>query len=461
MRLPIRLRLTLVFGLAMAVLLVAGGTFLYQRLAAELRSATDASLRSQADVLVSGIGQGEMAFGDTTGAAIQEGQPFAQILTRDGRIVESNEPLAHTPLLGPVEARAANAPSFLQREVPGVEGTSLLYAVPVANGTRHLVVVVGASLSNRQEILARFLLLLVIGGPLGLLVASGIAWLIAGAALRPVESMREEASAISVSDRGRRLPVPSTGDEIARLGVTLNSMLDRLQQAFDRERRFVDDASHELRTPIAILRAELDLVLSRSRTPHEIEAALRSAIEEADRLSALANNLLVYSRADGAHVPLDRRPLRVDALVAEICTTFCSRADAADIAMTVDAPELTAWLDEARLRQALTNVIDNALRHTPAGGRIRIAVRSEGDEVRVTVEDTGTGFDTDLVPGAFEPFSRGTAERASAEPGAGLGLAIVQAVAEAHGGRAVAENRTDGGARLTLILRARDAVDSS
>jgi two-component system, OmpR family, sensor kinase len=448
--LPIRLRLTLAFALSMTVLLAAAGAFLYVRLGAELRAATDASLVAQADVLASSAGQQRVTFGDTTTEAVNQGQPFAQVIDLRGRILESSDVVASAPLLPLAELRGVTGPSFFEREVRGVEGMARLYVVPVVDEGRHELVVVGASLNNRREILSRFLLLLTVGGPVALLMASGVAWLIAGAAFRPVERMRREASSISVSDRGRRLPVPPTGDEIARLGATLNVMLDGLQHAFDRERRFVDDASHELRTPLTILRAELDLALSRARSPEQIDAALRSAIEEADRLSDLADDLLVYSRVDGAHVPLRREPVRLDRVIADVCGSFAAGAADRGVRIEMDAPAATADLDEARFRQALRNVVDNALRHTPAGGRIRVRAACAPDEVRVSVDDSGSGFDPGLA--AFEPFARGSTERANAAPGAGLGLAIVRAVAEAHGGRAIAENRTGGGASVTMVL---------
>jgi two-component system, OmpR family, sensor kinase len=450
--LPIRLRLTLAFAVAMTVLLASAGAFLYLRLASELRASTDALLRAQADVLVSSIGQGETAFGDTAGPAVHEGQPFAQILGPDGRIVESSEPVAGAPLLSASELGSLAQPAFFERPVRGVEGVSRLFARSMTDRGRPLFVVVGTSLSNHDEILSRFLLLLVIGGPIALALACAGGWLIAGAALRPVERMRREAAAITVSDRSHRLPVPATGDEIARLGSTLNSMLDRLQQAFDRERRFVDDASHELRTPLTILKAELDLATSRSRTREEIEAALGSASEEADRLAMLAQDLLVYSRADAGRVPVHREEVRIDTVIRDACRSFAARAGAMGVRIDVEAPELTAELDAARLRQALSNVIDNALRHTTPGGSIRVVATGEPDAVRVIVDDDGSGFDPDLVPTAFEPFARGAVERATAAPGAGLGLAIVQAVAHAHGGAATIENRPEGGARVTLVL---------
>ena len=208
-----------------------------------------------------------------------------------------------------------------------------LVVVPTDESGERLFVVVGSSLQGRHEVLAKFLLLLLIGGPLALALASLAGWALAGAALRPVDRMGEEAAAVSVSERGRRLPVPDTRDEIARLGARLNSMLDRLHVAFDRERQFVDDASHELHTPLTILKAELDLALSRPRTSRELESALRSASEETDRLAALAEDLLLYSRAEGGRIPVHRTNVELDDLLHRAVSGHARRAEAAGVSI--------------------------------------------------------------------------------------------------------------------------------
>jgi signal transduction histidine kinase len=340
-------------------------------------------------------------------------------------------------------------PTYIDRVVPGIKGTARILVVPQDG----VWVVTGASLQNRDAMLSQLLVLMLAGGPITLAIASAAGWAMAGAALRPVERMSREAAAISVSEPGRRLPIPVGRDEITRLGNTLNAMLGRLEAAFDRERRFVDDASHELRTPLAILKAELDLARSRSRTNQELQAAVRSAAEEADRLTALAETLLVFSRAEGGRVPLHREQTRLDELLQDACSAMAARAAAAGVDMRVVRHGVTAFVDPVRVRQAVDNIVSNALGHTPRGGQVRVSATGEGETVRLTVEDTGAGFDPAFLPRAFDPFARGPAEARSGQ-GAGLGLAIVRATAEAHGGRAAAANRVEGGARLTLFLHA-------
>src|SRR5260221_1324285 len=299
--------------------------------------------------------------------------------------------------------------------------------------------------------LARLRLLLAVAGPAALALACLAAWMRAGAAPRPVERMRQEAAAISASEPGRRLPVPAGNDEVARLGQTLNSLLARLQGAVDREQRLRDDASHELRTPLSILKAELDLTLSRARPPEEVEAALQSASEETDRLARLAEDLLVLSRARAAGLRIHRMTTCLPELVDRACASHRARASEHGVRIECRAPAVETQVDPMRLRQALDNLLDNAIRHGPeAGGLIRLEATVSGEVATVTMENAGPGFDDELLPRAFEPFVRGGGD-VERHPGAGLGLAIVRAVAQAHGGTATAEN-VPGGARLTMTL---------
>lgn len=218
-----------------------------------------------------------------------------------------------------------------------------------------------------------------------------------------------------------------------------------LKRGLEDEGYAVDDASHELRTPLAILKAELDLAQSRPRTNPELLAAVRSASEEVDRLTSLAETLLVYSRAESGRIPLRREPTDLDRLLHEARSSLMPRAAAAGIAVKVDPHMVTAAVDPVRVRQAAENLVSNALTHTPRGGQVHASATREGANIRLIVQDTGPGFDTAVLSRAFEPFAVGPAAKGGAGHGAGLGLAIVQAIAEAHGGRASAENPPEGG----------------
>jgi signal transduction histidine kinase len=247
---------------------------------------------------------------------------------------------------------------------------------------------------------------------------------VATGALRPVEAMRRRAAAISGNRTGERLPVPQSADELARLGETLNQMLDRLETALVRERTFVADASHELRTPLAILKTEIDLALRRGRSPEELRAALESAGEETDRLVRLAEDLLVIARVDQGRLPLRPEELDVTELLVTVAARFGVQAE--------PARGVTVRGDRARLEQALGNLVDNAQRH--GRGEVRLSATARAGTVELHVIDEGDGLPPDFAPHAFERFTR--ADGARGRGGAGLGLAIVAAIANSHGGSA-------------------------
>jgi signal transduction histidine kinase len=290
---------------------------------------------------------------------------------------------------------------------------------------------------------------LLIAGPIALLIASLAGYALARAALGPVETMRRRAAAISASTPGRRLPVPPARDEIARLAETLNDMLARLEAALEHERRFVGDASHELRTPLALLRTEIDVALRRTRSVDELEAALRSAGEETERLTRLAEDLLLVARADQGGLPV--RPARVSVapMLEGVAGRFAARAHERGRTLVVSADDhLAVRADRGRLEQALVNMVENALAH--GRGVVELKAVRRGQRVELHVLDEGPGFPPDFLPRAFDRFSR--ADEARGRGGTGLGLSIVDAIARAHGGRAGAGERPGGGADVWITV---------
>ncbi len=235
--------------------------------------------------------------------------------------------------------------------------------------------VVGESLAQRERALDALHARLAVGGPLALLIASAIGYALAAAALRPVERMRRHAAAITAGQTSERLPVPPADDEIGRLGRTLNEMLARLEVAFKRERAFVSDASHELRTPLAILRTELELALRGEHTREELEAALRSAAEESERLSRLAEDLLVIARSDQGRLPMRLEPLDAGDVLARVAGRFQTRARAEGRPLAADpSPGVEVTADPDRLEQALANLVDNAL--TYGEGTVQLSAQN-------------------------------------------------------------------------------------
>jgi signal transduction histidine kinase len=445
-RLSIRLRLTLGFAAAMAFVLAAVGLFVYRRVGNELLATVDQTLVAQSrEALSSG-----RVDADTGGGAT-----IAQVLGRGGAILRSQpqglQPLVRRNVLaGALNGRRV----WLDERVPGQRGTWRVLAVRAASGTA--VAVVARSLEPRAESLDHLRHELIIFLPLALLAASLGGYGLAAAALRPVEILRRRAEMVTAGE-ARSLPVPPARDEISRLAATLNDMLARLQAAVEHERRFVADASHELRTPLALLRTELDLALRRPRTPRELEDALRSAAEETQRLSRLADDLLLIARADQGSLPLRREVLFAADLLTEAAERFASRAATLGRKLHVEPTEAYADADPVRVGQALVNLVDNALTH--GAGTVELAAEEQGGCVELHVRDEGDGFPERFRERAFDRFSR--ADEARGRGGSGLGLSIVELVARAHGSGAGLRNRPGGGADVWLSLPRADLVARS
>jgi heavy metal sensor kinase len=451
MNVSVRTRITLAFAGAMAVVLLALGLFVSWRTGADLLASVDAGLRSRADVLAAQVAANGADVPDVEASLIESDEAFAQIADGNGTILRSSPIVAGTPLLGPGTIVSLDRPAFFDRRIDGIDDVTRVLAAPVRSGGRTLVLLVGSSLQDRRDQMLQLDATLLAVGAVALALISLGGWMLVGSALRPVDRLRREAAAFSVLEPDRRLEVPAGDDEFAALARTLNEMLDRLGEAFERERRFVDDASHELRTPVGVLRARLELALSRARTTAELEDTLRRSLADAGHLSRLADDLLVLSRARGGRVPIHREDIDLGQLVGTAVAGHRPAAAERDVRLEGSASGV-ARLDPLRVRQVLDNLLDNAIRHAPRGGLVRVRADRRDGAVRIGVEDGGDGFPPALLPRVFEPFVRGPSDDGSR--GAGLGLAIVRAVAEAHGGTVRAENVQAGGARIVVTLPA-------
>lgn len=439
----------------MAVVLLGMGAFLYLRFERGLDTSIDQGLRSRAGDVTALVRQADTGLAESGRSPLTaRGEGFAQIVNARRRVVDSTPQLRMRPVLTRAELKTAGAETItIDRSTLFGDGApTRLLATPVEAQGKRLVVIVGASTADRRDALRTLLVLLVIGGPVALALASIAGYGVAAAALRPVEAMRRRAAEIEDTEPGRRLPVMPADDEIARLGVTLNAMLGRLEAAFDRERTFVSDASHELRTPLAILKTELELALRAGRSKLELYDALRSAATETDRLTQLAEDLLVIARSDHGRLPVQVAEVDAAELMEGVRHRYARRA--AELGRELEVavqPGLLLLADAMRLEQALGNMVDNSLRH--GNGAVRLGAAEQGDCVELRVSDDGPGFPEGFLGKAFERFTR--ADDARGRGGTGLGLAIVQAIARAHGGRAQAANR-DGGAEVWIELPAGD-----
>jgi two-component system OmpR family sensor kinase len=449
---PTRVRVTVAFTAVMALLLAGAGLFLYLRLGSTLQATVDRGLRSRAGDVTALIRQADSGLAKAGHSPLtDQGESLAQILDSRGRVVDALPTLRAHPLLTASEVRRATSGTIIVEHdtEPGEPDRVRLLATPVSAQGHRLLVVVGSSLEPVTEAQSQLGRLLLVGGPIALLIASLAGYGAAAGALRPVEQMRRDAGEIRATRPGQRLPVPPSKDEVARLGETLNEMLERLEEAFAHERRFVSDASHELRTPLAILKAELELALRDATDMDTIRVAVASAAEEADRVVQLAEDLLVIARSDDGRLPV--RVAEVDAgeVLRAASRRFASRASERGIDLEIRAPDQQQLAaDRLRLEQALGNLIDNALRH--GSGAVTLAAEPHGDRIELHVRDDGPGFPDNFIADAFERFTR--ADAARSRGGAGLGLAIVAAIARGHGGTAHARNRPEGGADVWIDL---------
>ncbi len=435
----------------MALVLGATGVFVYLRFAQELDGTLNAGLRSRANDVSALLRETNFGVGDRRHGDLVDPESVAEVLDTKGVALDATPAIGGRVLLNASELRrAAHEPVLVDRgPLPGLKESSRLLAVPVVARGLHRIVIVGTSTSARSESLSDLIALLLIGGPVALLLASLTAYWVAAAALAPVEEMRVMAAAVSAARPGQRLPVPSSDDEIGRLGTTLNAMLERLEEALAHERRFVADASHELRTPLAILKAEVDLALSRGRSPSELTAALASVAEETDRLVRLAEDLLTIAQTDRGELPMQLAPTDIHEVLQAVAGRFERRAGDAGFELEVIAERgLSARVDRLRVEQALGNLLDNALRY--GKGPVQMTARRKDGYLELHVRDRGSGFSAQYLPRAFERFSRDDANRS--DGGSGLGLAIVEAIAHGHGGEAHVSNREGGGADASLLL---------
>jgi signal transduction histidine kinase len=447
----LRFKLTLAFAAAMALLLSGLGAFIYASFERSLDQSLNQGLRSRTSDLRALVNQADTGLADAGGARLSRTDTgFAQVLTPNGSVVDQTPGFPRRTVLSAREiARASHGPILVTTGIRGVAGRVRVLATPVHAQDRSLLVIVAASLQSRASALKDLRALMLLGGPVALALASLLGYGVSALSLRSVEAMRRQAKRLSVAEPGRRLAVPAAHDEMQRLALTLNEMLDRNYAAFAQERRFVADASHELRSPLAILKMELEEALSGNKSERELRSALASADSETDRISHLARDLLTLAQAQEGRLTVEPAAVPVEVLLGRVRQRFARRARSEGRTVVASVPEeITIHADPLRVEQALSNLVDNALRHG-AGTIVLSASRHDGF-VDLRVSDRGRGFPESYLELAFERFSRPDVGRT--REGAGLGLSIVSSIAHAHGGDAHVTNRTDGGADTWITL---------
>jgi two-component system OmpR family sensor kinase len=442
----LRGRLTLFFAVVTAVLCLLVGVLVDLEYRRALRDSLDNGLVTRFQNL-----EGQLA---TTGdlavePSLPDAEAFAQIVGADGAVVNAApRALLERRVLTKEElAEARTQRITIERSAAPGDRRSRLLAGPAGQRGLGLVVVVGTSLQEAIEAQQRLELVLIVGLPLLAAIVSVGGWFLAGAALTPVRDLVREAdevSAVAARGRRRRLSVPQSGEELAELARHLNELIARIEAALEHERAFLDDASHELRTPISITRSELELARMQADDGSDVALALDSALEEVDRLDRLAVNLLVLARTRSAGPP-PPNTVELGAVSRRAAEAVARSRDTDSVSIEVTGSAAVRG-DEEAIERAVLNLLENATHH--ANQRVDVTVSGDGDHAVVVVRDDGPGFPPELLEQAAGRFVQGS----HVGRGAGLGLAIVDAIAAAHGGGIVIQNRGDGGAEVQLRL---------
>ena len=403
-------------------------------LVASARSDTEATLAAQVESLYSP----------------EANDRFIRITRADGTVVYASGP-PREARFNPREVPASFSASARKLELPG--GALLVAACDAAasDGSRYRVEV-GTSAAPSEALLRRILAILAVGLPLAVGAAVAGGFVLVRRALRPVAEIARKAQEISEHNLSERLPIVRSGDEIERLSVSLNHMLGRLERAVTGSKQFVADASHELRTPLTVMRGELEGLAQAPGLGGETREAVGSVLEEVDRLAEIVEGLLALSRLDSGEAPGEWTRFDLAELAADTADQMSLLA--LDKAVTLTSTSdggVTVEGDRARLKQVVVNLLDNAIKYTPAQGRVELAVQAEGNEALLEVKDSGIGIPPEALAHVFQRFYRVDGARSREQGGAGLGLSIVQSICSAHG--AAVEVMSEPGAGTTFRVR--------
>jgi len=379
---------------------------------------------------------------------------FIRITRSDGEVVYASGPPRNERFNPGAVPADRGGPRGLDSRKERVAGGSLLIAaLPAvgADGTGYRVEV-GASGAAAEAMLTQVLIMLAVGLPVAVGVAVAGGFLLVRRALDPVERITAKAEAITQHNLSERLPVVRSGDELERLSVSLNHMISRLEDAIRGSKQFVADASHELRTPLTVMRGELEGMAQDAHLGRDTREALGSVLEEVDRLAEIVEGLFALSRLDAGESPGEWVRFDLAELAATTADQMSLLAEDKDVSVDCDsASGVTVEGDRARLKQVVVNLLDNAIKYTPRGGRVSLSVRREGTYAVLDVTDTGVGIPSDALTQVFKRFYRVDGSRSREGGGAGLGLSIVKSICLAHG--AEVEVTSAPGAGSTFRIR--------
>ncbi len=453
----IRVRLTLWYVALLGLILLMFSAFLYVSLARSLLSELDTSLSTTASQVAANLNNvdGQMSLGDAPDTL--PAGTVAVLYDRSGQQVLARDPRQALFTLPGALARAAHGQSDASDTVKLADGSNWrVYTTPLGDNGMTAILQVARSERDVELALRQLVVLIAVAIPATLLLAVAGGLFLAGRALGPIDNITRAAGHISAENLGRRLNFNGFDDEVGRLAATFDGMLDRLEAAFQRQRQFTADASHELRTPLAMLRSQIDVALQRRRRVAEHEQILASLREDTERLSQLVSELLTLARADAGEDVLGREPVDLHDLAEQVVGAMQPLAESRTVRLQLARGTSMAAVvvvgDQTRLTQLLVNLVDNGLKYTPANGTVVVSVLGDGDAGILRVTDTGVGIAAEHLPHVFERFYRADPARSRAEGGAGLGLAICQWIAHAHGGTIQVESEAGRGTTVSVVL---------
>jgi heavy metal sensor kinase len=470
----VRVRLTLWYTAVLTCVLVTMAFATYFLLRQDSAHRTDAAIVEMADSFLATVNaEARDATGpDGLKAAIEQAisehkyrETIFVVLDQEGKIVAaSSSQLLDEPPGAPVEllqeatgrAKLGVRPFQTVRVRDDVRRS---YTRRLSIGKEEYTLLVLQSLHRQREFLQSVIAAFGLAIPLAILLASAGGYFLARRSLSPVVEMSTQAGRIGADNLHQRLAVRNAKDELGHLAASFNNLLDRLDHSFEQQRRFMADASHELRTPVAILCGEADVTLSQpSRSPEDYRASLDILRAEAKRLKHIVEDLFTLARADAGQHPLTLSSFYLDELITECSRSMKTLAAAKQITLTCNSPkELPIQADEALLRRMIVNLLDNAIKYTPPGGSVSVRCDAEDSRYVMTVADTGQGIPVELQPRIFERFFRADKVRSRSSSdggGAGLGLSISEWIVHAHGGKLALTRSDKDGSTFTVNLPA-------
>ena len=380
---------------------------------------------------------------------------FVQIFTTDGKEVAASPNLKGRSLPFRPELAESTPSEFRAVSISGDAFPALLGVTKIVLNDRPYVVAIAASLANVRAIQSRLLVTLLSSIPAAILLSLIGGALLARQAIEPLDRMTTTAQQISAEHLTKRIELQRADVELRILADSFNQMLDRLDQSFKQIRQFTADASHELRTPVTILMGETELAVNNLLDYEECKAALTSRREELERMARIIDDLLALSQFDFRERTLQSKPLDFTDLVIEVCEQQRNQARVKGVELElIDTVPVTIEGDSSRLRQMVRNILDNAIKYTPNGGKVTVELQPSDDRMCVLrVSDTGIGIPESSMPHIFDRFYRVDKARTREEGGSGLGLSIVKEIAEAHGGRIGVQSQVGAGTILTVVLK--------